>query len=157
GRAYREAIGGEIDSDVAPDNWIRGLAKLPLIAQPGSAFHYGRSTDLLGLLIARIEGSSLGTVLQRRILTPLGMKDTSFLVPPEKHHRRSSAYGFTDQGQIMKRTVWGDSYGDAVMPERPQNMAFESGGQGLWSTVDDYVKFARIFLGDGAVDGVHLL
>src|SRR5262245_33902610 len=51
-RAYREALGGDIDSDVAPDDWIRGLAKLPLIGQPGSAMYYSRSTDLLGFLIA---------------------------------------------------------------------------------------------------------
>jgi CubicO group peptidase (beta-lactamase class C family) len=156
-RAYREALGGEIDSDVAPDDWIRGLAKLPLVAQPGSAMHYGRSTDLLGLLIAGIEGSSLGTLLERRIFAPLGMKDTGFIVAPEKLHRRSNAYGFDDQGRLMKRTAWGDSYGDAVVLERPPNMPFESGGQGLWSTVDDYAKFARIFLGDGAIDGVRLL
>src|SRR5262249_33645271 len=71
-RAYREALGGEIDSDVAPDDWIRRLATLPLIAQPGSAMHYGASTDLLGFLIARIEGSSLGALLERRIFGPLG-------------------------------------------------------------------------------------
>lgn len=155
--AYRDALGGDIDSDIAPDDWIRGLAALPLIGQPGTAMWYGKSTDLLGLLIARIEGASLGTLFQRRIFGPLGMKDTSFVVPPEKRHRRSSAYGFDDQGRLMKRASWGDTCGDAVFPERPLNMAFESGGQGLWSTIDDYVKFARIFLGDGAIDGVRLV
>jgi CubicO group peptidase (beta-lactamase class C family) len=153
GSAYREALGGDIDSDVAPDDWIRGLAKLPLISQPGSAMHYGRSTDLLGFLIARIEGSSLGAVLERRIFGPLGMKDTGFVVSREKQHRRAGAYGFDDAGRLTKRTPWAD----AVAPERPQNMVYESGGQGLWSTVDDYLKFARLFLGDGAVDGVRLV
>jgi len=57
----------------------------------------------------------------------------------------------------MKRTTWGSTLGDVVVPERPQNMAYESGGAGLWSTVADYVKFARLFLGDGAIDGVRLL
>jgi CubicO group peptidase (beta-lactamase class C family) len=152
-RAYHEALGGDIDSDVAPDDWIRGLANLPLIDQPGSAMYYSRSTDLLGLLIARIEGSSLGAVLERRIFGPLGMKDTGFVVPQEKQHRRSAAYGFDDTGRLMKRTAWGD----VVVPERPQNMAYESGGQGLWSTIGDYLKFARLFLGDGTVDGVRLL
>ena len=55
GPAYREALGRDIDSDVAPDDWIRRLAELPLIGQPGSAMYYGASTDLLGFLIARIE------------------------------------------------------------------------------------------------------
>lgn len=156
-RAYKEALGGDIDSDVAPDDWIRRLANLPLIDQPGRAMHYSRSTDLLGFLIARIEGSSLGSVLERRIFAPLGMKDTGFLVAHEKQHRRAAAYGFDDAGRLTKRTTWGGSWGDVVVPERPQHMAYESGGQGLWSTVDDYLKFARLFLGDGAVDGVRLL
>jgi CubicO group peptidase (beta-lactamase class C family) len=153
-RAYHEALGGDIDSDVVPEDWMRGLANLPLIDQPGSAMYYSRSTDLLGLLIARIEGSSLGAVLERRIFGPLGMKDTGFVIPPEQQHRRAAAYGFDDTGRLVKRTAWGSAWGDM---ERPQDMAYESGGQGLWSTIDDYLKFARVFLGNGAVDGVRLL
>ena len=151
--AYRERLGGDIDSDVAPDEWIRRLAELPLIAQPGSAMYYGNSTDLLGLLIARIEGASLGEVLRRRIFEPLGMKDTGFWVPPEKRGRRAAAYGFDEQGRLMKRVTWGG----VVVEERPETMAYESGAVGLWSTLDDYMKFARLFLGDGEVDGVRLL
>src|SRR5215831_697793 len=120
GRAYREALGGDIDSDVAPDDWMRRLAGLPLIGQPGSAMHYGRSTDLLGFLIARIERSSLGAVLERRIFGPLGMKDTGFAVPPEKQHRRSAAYGFDDAGRLTKRTIWGSTWGNVAVAERPQ-------------------------------------
>jgi len=156
-RAYREALGGDIDSDVAPDDWIRRLASLPFIDQPGNAMYYSRSTDLLGFLIARIEGSSLGAVLDRRIFGPLGMNDTFFVVPPEKQHRRAAAYGFDESGRLMKRSSWGGIWGPVVVAERPQDMAYESGGQGLWSTIDDYVKFARVFLGDGDVDGVRLL
>jgi CubicO group peptidase (beta-lactamase class C family) len=152
-QAYREALGGDIDSDVAPDEWMRRLAKLPLIGQPGSAMYYGSSTDLLGFLIAKIEGTSLGALLERRIFRPLGMNDTGFFVPQQKRERRASAYGFDDQGRVLKRITWGG----VVVPERPQTMAYESGGQGLWSTIDDYLKFARLFLGDGAVDGVRLL
>jgi CubicO group peptidase (beta-lactamase class C family) len=156
-RAYHEALGRDIDSDVAPDDWIRRLANLPLIDQPGRAMYYGRSTDLLGFLIARIERSSLGAVLERRIFGPLGMKDTAFAVPREKQYRRAAAYGFDDSGRLTKRTTWGGMWGDVVAPERPPDMAYESGGQGLWSTVDDYLKFTRLFLGNGAVDGVRLL
>jgi len=152
--AYRAALGRDIDSDVAPDDWIAGLASLPLVAQPGAAFHYGHSTDLLGLLVARMEQASLGEVLERRIFTPLGMKDTAFTVAPGKRSRRSAMHGFDDAGRLVKR---GCGVGDAFLPERPDGMAFESGGQGLWSTVDDYLAFARIFVGDGAVDGMRLL
>ncbi len=151
--AYREALGGDIDSNVAPHDWITKLSQLPLIHQPGARMSYGRSTDLLGLLIARIEGEPLGAVLKRRIFDPLGMKDTGFLVSPDKRDRRAAAYGFDDEGQLIKRTTWGG----VVVEERPEEMTYESGGQGLWSTVDDYLRFARLFLGDGSVDGVRLL
>src|SRR6185436_8521249 len=75
-RAYAEALGGTIDNALAPDQWIARLATLPLIDQPGAGFHYGVSTDLLGFLIARLEGVSLGVVLDRRVFDPLGMPDT---------------------------------------------------------------------------------
>jgi len=152
-QAYRDALGGDIDSHVVPDDWIARLAQLPLIGQPGAMMSYGRATDLLGLLIARIEGEPLGAVLRRRIFDPLDMKDTSFLVPREKRDRRAAAYGFNDEGRLIKRTTWSG----VVVAERPEDMTYESGGAGLWSTVDDYLRFARLFLGDGSVDGARLL
>jgi CubicO group peptidase (beta-lactamase class C family) len=134
-RAYREVLGGEIDSHVAPDEWMAGLAKLPLIGQPGSAWSYSRSTDLLGLLIARIEGMPLGAVLKRLVFDPPGMKDTGFVVPREDRHRRAAAYGFDDEGRLIRLSEWGG----VVVAERPEEMSYESGGTGLWSTVDDYL------------------
>jgi CubicO group peptidase (beta-lactamase class C family) len=153
-QAYREALGGDIDSDVgAPDDWIARLADLPLIGQPGAMMTYGRATDLLGLLLARIEGQPLGTILKRRIFDPLGMKDSGFRVPQENWNRRAAAYGFDDEGRLLKQTT----RSGVMVAERPEAMTYESGGQGLWSTVDDYSRFARVFLGDGAVDTVRLL
>src|SRR5690349_3600877 len=154
GKAYAEALGGDIDSDVAPDDWIARLAALPLIDQPGATFHYGHSTDLLGLLIARIENAPLGDVLKRRIFDPLGMNDTGFTVPFEKQQRRAGAYGFDDAGQLCKRLT---GPGNSFLPERPEGMAYVSGGQGLWSTVDDYLTFARMFLNGGTVNDFRLL
>ena len=152
--AYEEALGGEMDSPVLPDNWISGLAAIPLIDQPGGGFHYGRSTDLLGLLLARMEDAPLGDVLKRRIFDPLGMKDTGFIVPAEKRDRRAGMYGFDEVGRLTKRLT---ATGNSTLPERPVDMAYESGGGGLWSTLDDYLAFARLFIGAGAVDGVRLL
>ena len=152
-QAYRDAIGDEIDSDVAPDEWITKLASLPLIGQPGAAMYYGQSTDLLGLLLARIEGTSLGEMLKRRIFDPLGMNDTSFLVPRQKRDRRAAAYGFDEKGRLIRQVAWSGAF----VAERPDDMAYESGSGGLWSTVDDYLRFARLFVSDGAVDGVRLL
>lgn len=153
-KAYKEALGGDIDSEVLPDDWIARLATLPLIDQPGAAFHYGHSTDLLGLLIARMENAPLGDVLKRRIFDPLGMNDTGFTVPFAKQHRRAMAYGFDDFGQLCQRLV---GPGDSFLPERPEGMAYVSGGQGLWSTADDYLTFAQMFLNEGTVKNFRLL
>ncbi|MEP7002458.1 MAG: serine hydrolase domain-containing protein [bacterium] len=153
-QAFAEALGGDIDSTVAPDDWITGLAALPLIDQPGATLHYGHSTDLLGLLIARIENAPLGDVLQRRIFGPLGMHDTGFTVPAEKRGRRARLHGFDDEGRLMERET---GPGGSTLAERPADMTYVSGGQGLWSTVDDYATFARMFVGEGEVDGVRLL
>jgi CubicO group peptidase (beta-lactamase class C family) len=154
GKAYAEALGGDIDTDVAPDDWIARLAALPLIDQPGATLHYGHSTDLLGLLIARIEDAPLGDVLARRIFGPLGMCDTGFTVPREKAGRRARLYGFDQAGRLSARLT---APGGSTMAERPEGMAYTSGGQGLWSTLDDYLAFARMFLEGGAVDGQRLL
>ena len=153
-KAYEDALGGEVDSYVAPDDWIARLAALQLIDPPGIGFHYGRSTDLLGLLLGRIEGAPLGNVLKRRIFDPIGMKDTGFTVPSEKRYRRAGMYGFDEAGCLIKRHT---ATGNSTLPERPEDMQYESGGGGLWSTLDDYLAFARIFVGAGAVDGVRLL
>jgi CubicO group peptidase (beta-lactamase class C family) len=142
--AYADALGGDIDSHVAPDDWIANLAALPLIAQPGAGFNYGCSVDLLGLLIARIEGQPLPEVLARRVFRPLGMKDTGFWAPAD---RRAKLYGFDGSGKLAPRLT---AAGNSTLPERPADMAFCSGGQGLWSTLDDYLAFARLFVEQGA-------
>jgi CubicO group peptidase (beta-lactamase class C family) len=153
-RAYADALGGQIDNALSPDEWIARLATLPLIDQPGRGFHYGLSTDLLGFLIARLDNAPLGDVLERRIFKPLGMSDTGFAVPREKRARRAGLCGFDAEGRL---TVLTATPGGHALAERPDDMTFESGGQGLWSTLDDYLAFARAFVGRGAVDGKRLL
>ncbi|HKF50185.1 MAG TPA: serine hydrolase domain-containing protein [Terracidiphilus sp.] len=154
GNAYAEALGKDIDNELTPDEWIGRLARLPLIDQPGNGFHYGHSTDLLGFLIERIEDAPLGDVLECRICAPLGMKDTGFSVPKGKRNRRAGPCGFdADARPIALETVPGGH----ALPERPPEMTFVSGGQGLWSTLDDYLAFARIFAGGGKSGGVQLL
>jgi CubicO group peptidase (beta-lactamase class C family) len=138
---------------LSPDEWIARLAELPLIDQPGAAFHYGVSTDLLGLLVARLEGEPLGALLKRRVLTPLGMCDTGFSVDPAKRTRRAGLCGFDDDGRLTALT---QTPGGQALLERPEGMSFVSGGQGLWSTVDDYLAFARM-LGDAEGSAPQLL
>lgn len=157
--AFDAALGSDIDSELSPDEWIARLAALPLIDQPGAGFHYGHSTDLLGLLLARMEGIPFGAVLQQRIFAPLGMADTGFGVPPDKRARRATMYGFSDAGHLTPRPRGALASGQAgtLLAERPPELAYVSGGQGLWSTAADYLRFARLFVGEGAVDGVRLL
>jgi CubicO group peptidase (beta-lactamase class C family) len=153
-RAFAETLGGQIDNAVSPDEWIARLATLPLIDQPGAGFHYGLSTDLLGFLIARLDDAPLGVVLERRIFGPLAMRDTGFIVPRQKRTRRAGLCGFDAEGRLTALTM---TPGGHALAERPDDMTFESGGQGLWSTMDDYLAFARLFVGGGEVDGVRLL
>jgi CubicO group peptidase (beta-lactamase class C family) len=145
GRAYAETLGTQIDNELTPDEWIARLAMLPLIDQPGAAFHYSISTDLLGFLIARLEGAPLGAVLNRLIFAPLNMRDTAFIVPRETRDRRAGLCGFDAEGRLTSLTV---APGGQALNERPETMTFESGGQGLWSTVDDYLAFARMLIGE---------
>ena len=153
-RAYNDALGGTMDNALSPDEWIARLATLPLIDQPGRGFHYGHSTDLLGFLVARLDRAPLSAVLERRIFGPLGMSDTAFMVPHEKRSRRAGLCGFDAEGRL---TTLATTPGNHALAERPDDMTFESGGQGLWSTLDDYLAFARIFVGRGVVDGRRLL
>ena len=154
GAAYAATLGAEIENVLSPDEWIARLATLPLIDQPGRGFHYGVSSDLLGFLIARLEGATLGAVMRQRVFDPLGMPDTFFAVPYDKRDRRAALTGFDDAGRL---TTLDATPGRHALAERPDTLTFESGSGGLWSTADDYLKFARLFVGGGAVDGVRVL
>jgi CubicO group peptidase (beta-lactamase class C family) len=153
GRAQAETLGAQIDNALTPDEWVARLATLPLIDHPGAGFHYGVSTDLLGFLVARLEGAPLSAVLERRIFVPLGMRDTGFIVPREKRERRAGLCGFDVEGRLTALKAAPSLH---ALEDRPDSMTFESGGQGLWSTLDDYLAFARMLIGDD-VNGAKLL
>ena len=151
---YLRVLGGDIDSELTNDQWINGLASLPLVSQPGDLFNYGRSSDLLGMLISSIEGKSLGKVMEEKIFKPLGMSDTFFEVPDHKKSRCASNFGYDESGDLVNlETV----PLNMAFKERPSGMAYESGGQGLWSTIGDYLKFATLFVQNGSSNGVQLL
>ena len=153
GAACAQTLGTQIDNPLTPDEWIGRLGTLPLIDQPGAGFHYSVSTDLLGFLIARLDEAPLGRVLERRVFAPLGMRDTGFSVPVDKRSRCAALCGFDEEGRL---TTLAAAPGRHALAERPDDMAFESGGQGLWSTLDDYLAFARALIGD-PVNGRRLL
>jgi CubicO group peptidase (beta-lactamase class C family) len=148
-RAYDERLGG-VSSHLSADEWLAALGSLPLTFPPGERFHYGHSTDVLGLLLARIDGMSLGEVLKARVFDPLGMGDTAFWVPAEKRGRLAALYRVRSGGGLK-------DVSQPLSDIPPKPGGFESGGGGLFSTVDDYLMFARLLLGRGEADGVRLV
>jgi CubicO group peptidase (beta-lactamase class C family) len=131
--------------------WLRRIAQLPLIFQPGTCWHYGIATDVLGVLIERVSGLSLGDFFRTRIFEPLGMRDTAFWVPDAQLDRLATAYNVDPK---TGRRVVEDHPSSSrwANPER-----FQSGGGGLVSTAQDYLQFARMLLGRGRVDGTRVL
>jgi CubicO group peptidase (beta-lactamase class C family) len=146
--AYEAALGSPLVNPLAPDEWLKRLGALPLSYPPGERFHYSHATDVLGFLIARIEGKPLGQVLRERIFGPLVMEDTFFWCPPQKRDRLAKLYRAPPEGGPLE---------DASLPQTDAPPPFEGGGGGLISTADDYLKFARMMLGHGEVDGVRLV
>ena len=136
------------------EQWVDGLAALPLVSQPGELFNYGKSTDLLGMIISKIEGKPLGKVMEEKIFSPLSMTDTFFYVPDNKKNRRASNFGFDESGNVINiETV----PAEMAFKERPADLEFEAGSGGLWSTMGDFLKFARIFVEDGKSGGIQIL
>jgi CubicO group peptidase (beta-lactamase class C family) len=129
---------------------VDSLAELPLFAEPGTQWHYSYSIDVLGHLIAVIEGKPLAQVLDERIFKPLGMADTSFCVPEGQRDRILPVFGDAVlQPGVAKPTGPSDgplSYGAPYMLYPSDNPQFERGGLGLFSTVRDYVKAARFLM-----------
>jgi CubicO group peptidase (beta-lactamase class C family) len=144
--AYGNIFNG-IDALVDPGAWLNRVAELPLMFQPGTRWHYGISTDILGALIQRISGLSLEAFFRTRIFDPLDMADTGFLVPPEKLGRLSVAYAIDPVTQ--QRVV--EDHPASSRFAKPGR--FQSGGGGLVSTADDYLRFARLLLGRGRLQG----
>jgi CubicO group peptidase (beta-lactamase class C family) len=135
----------------SPEDWLKRLGSMPLLHQPGTTWMYDTSTDVLGVLIARAAGQTLGAFLRERIFEPLGMKDTGFSVPPEQIHRLATCYASDPEtGQMA---VWDEAAGGRW--SRPP--AFESGRGGLVSTADDLLAFSTMMLNRGQYEGRRIL
>ena len=138
-----------IESELSPDAWMQALADLPLAYAPGERFFYGHSIDVLGFVVARALGSTLGDAFRERLFEPLGMNDTDFWIPAAKRDRMAQGYSSPAPREFNRATP--PSFVGAGTP------AYTSGGQGLVSTADDYLAFARMLLQGGAVNGVRVL
>jgi len=122
-----------------PDTWMARLGELPLLAQPGERWLYQSGAQVLGVLASRVAGVPFARVLRERILAPLGMSDTAFYTSDTT--RLATAYARQD-GQL--------EVSDPPDGQWSRPPAFDDGGAGLVSTVDDVVAFGRMLLADGA-------
>ena len=148
--AYRKLHLGEIPTAVSLEQMVEELAKVPLEFSPGSAWNYGVSTDVVGYLVGKISGQPFEQFLRSRILDPLGMTDTDFMVPAAKASRFAACYAATPDGRMALQ----DDPQTSFFLKPP---TFVSGGGGLVSTVADYLRFCRMLLNGGTLDGVRLI
>lgn len=146
--AYDKTLGSPLGGHLTTDEWLAALGTLPLSYQPGERFHYSHATDVLGFLVGRIAGTSYRDFIMERILKPLGMDDTDFWCPPEKRERMAKLYRINPKTDAME---------DVSFPHLPGPPEFCAGGGGLISTADDYLRFARMMLNGGELDGVRYL
>src|SRR6201986_578964 len=155
GLAYGFSVSGPISKaymrlpfNQGPDTWLAELAKLPLVHQPGDRVTYSHSTDLLGVIASRIDGKPFYQVLDERGLGPAGMPDTGFFVSPEARRRAATMYSLSEDHDLRH---------DVMGPPHIKPPSFCNAGGGLWSTADDYLRFIRMLLGDGTIDGSRVL
>jgi CubicO group peptidase (beta-lactamase class C family) len=143
-RLYEQQIGDINSITRTPDSFMRALGHLPLVFPPGQRFQFSHATDVLGVIAERAEQMPFRDLLRLRVLEPLGMSDTDFAVPPAKRHRLAVPYSSDTLAPLP-----------VSVPEEPP--AFCAGGNGLYSTIDDYLQFALMMLGRGANGAVRIL
>lgn len=136
----------EVAEQMTGPEFLEKLAALPLHFEPGSKWDYGFGLDVLGLAIEAVSGQSLAAFLDQRIFTPLGMRDSGFLVPPESVHRYAKGLPsdpLTGQPQRLR---------DSTRPYK-----FACGGGCAVSTAEDYMRFALMLQNGGTLDGTRIL
>jgi len=143
---YRTVSMGAIQGVL--EQQMKDLAKLPLKFQPGSGWEYGLNIDVAGYLAEVLSGMPLDQLMQSRIFDPLKMNDTRFYVPTEKESRFTEVYT-NENGTLKVTTGFGNIY--------KQPVTMFAGGAGLVSTIDDYLKFTKMILNGGELDGVRIL
>ena len=130
---------------------LQRLANLPLVAEPGTTFRYGYSTDVLGIIVEKLEGVPLGEALQRRIFTPLRMLHTNFEIGADEAAKLDSLPIAHTEDSAWHATI------PPIGRRQPGKPWMDSGGGGLISTLDDCAAFARLLANHGVVGGERLL
>jgi CubicO group peptidase (beta-lactamase class C family) len=118
----------------------------PLVDDPGERWEYGISIDWAGKVVERLSGQSLEEYLREHVCGPLGMRDTAFVLGPDRRRRLASMHARRPDGSL-----------EAIEFEVPQEPEFFMGGGGLYGTGPDYLRFLRMLDGGGELDGVRIL
>jgi CubicO group peptidase (beta-lactamase class C family) len=138
---------------------VAKMAKLPMAAQPGEQWVYGYNTDILGVVVEKLSGQSLDIFLKERLIDPLGMKDTSFCLPPEKTDRLTVVYSSKD-GKAERAPSPGSWQGSGHIGQGHYAggpCKAYAGGAGLLSTAQDYSRFLEMLRRNGELDGKRYL
>jgi len=146
--AYVEA--GILDANDTNAEFVAKLGQIPLKHQPGSRWEYSVAVDVQGYLVEVLSGQTFGEFLNDRLFEPLGMTDTDFHVPEEKLNRFAQMYVYGPEGQLIPSEMFPTA-------DFTVDMAFESGGGGLVSTANDYMRFSQMLLNGGELDGERIL
>jgi len=147
---YRRQKVGDFQTPGGLDAFIAQLAEIPLDFSPGAYWNYSVSIDVMGYLVQKLSGQTFGEFLRTRIFEPLKMADTGFSVPAGKMDRFCTCYMPGKGGKLVIQ----DDAGKSTYAEPPK---LESGGGGLVSTCHDYMRFCRMMVNGGALDGVQIL
>jgi len=156
---FQNTVGDKIFAQKAPlaadslRQMIERMAQVPLQYQPGEHFSYSAGIDVEGYIVEKLSGMRFGEFLQQRLFGPLHMVDSGFYVPPAKLGRLAAAYRTGANGALVP--VEGGGFGGRRDPSQPPGL--ESGGGGLFSTLDDYSHFAAMLANKGEWNGVRIL
>ncbi|MCR5740084.1 MAG: beta-lactamase family protein [Lachnospiraceae bacterium] len=156
GKVFDAIINGLAEvpgGNVSTLDFVDRMGRCPLLFQPGSQWAYGTGADIMGAVIEKVSGMSFGEFLRKEIFEPLGMKDTDFYAPESKKDRLANVYESVGDGKMI--IYDGENLGIENPPVHKP--AFESGGAGLISCIDDYQKFAQMLLNGGEFSGVRIL
>ena len=133
-------------------DFCSGIGRCPLAFEPGTHWRYGASADVLGAVIEAVSGKTFGRFLRDEIFGPLGMRDTDFYVPEEKQDRLVKMYQYQD----AEKNLSPYRGNNLLILDGKKQPAFESGGAGLFSTVEDFSKFACMLF-DGSYNGSRII
>lgn len=136
------------------EEFINRLAKVPLAFQPGERYQYGLNMDVLGRVIEVVSGMKLSDYFRKNIFDPLGMNDTWFYLPAEKHNRVFPVFSSTKEG--VKQAEGSGMISLLDYPKRPDNNHY-CGGGGLSSTAMDYARFIQTLINNGEYNGKRIL